>query len=66
MNDPLEVGSLSRWSDVATPILPITGRHSLAPASSARYPNSGVLQRRLPHRGEISGLPCSASVTRVG
>jgi hypothetical protein len=38
-NDQLEVGTLSRQSDVATPIQFITNRHSLAPASFARYPN---------------------------
>ena len=28
----LEVGPLARWSDVATPIRPITGRRWLSPA----------------------------------
>ena len=41
MNYQLEVGLLSQRSDVATPVRPITGRHSLSPASSARRTDSG-------------------------
>src|SRR5882762_3074268 len=34
----LEVGPLARWSDVATPVRPVTGRHWLSPPF--RYPSS--------------------------
>src|SRR5437867_6266811 len=39
-NDPLEVSPFARRDDVAVPIRPITERHWLFPASSARHLNS--------------------------
>jgi len=44
-NDLLEVCLLAQQSDVVTPIRPITGRHSLVPASSTCHPISGPYDR---------------------
>jgi hypothetical protein len=63
-----EVCPLSRWGDVATPIRPITGRHSLSPSSFTRCPIGspcGSLSPRPPWftgQGETTGLPRSADV----
>ena len=47
-----EVCRLSPWSDVATPIRPITDRPSLAPSSSTRRLISFSCESSLPFRGD--------------
>jgi len=66
MNCQLEVGPLSRQSDVATPIRPITGRHSLSPVSSSRWPVMRPRGRTCPRGGGSSGFACFAQVTMNG
>ena len=56
----LEVGPLARWSDVATPIRPITGRRWLSPAFRCPASRERPLRLAFLRRGEMLGLPCFA------
>jgi hypothetical protein len=67
MPDQREVCRLSPWGDVATPIRPITGRHSLPPSSftccPVGSPCGSLSLDPIGHgAGETTGLPRSADV----